>query len=122
MTAAPFFLTGGVTENKLALGRPLVGVVLLAGGPFIGLDFLDGGAELGGLALGGCFLPGAAFSVTFTGLTFTKPLLEEVLAKGVKAEDEATKKAKRKVRRILSRCFCSCGRDGATESLCRVHC
>ncbi len=104
---AALFLTGGVTENKLALGRPLVGVVLLAGGPFIGLD-LDGGAALGGLALGGCFLSGAAFSEAFTGLfALTKPLLKETLwerpalAKGAKAEDEAIKKAKRKVRRIF---------------------
>jgi hypothetical protein len=113
ITAAPF-LTGGVTENKLALGRPLVGVVLLAGGPFIGLD-LDGGAALGGLALGGCFLPGAAFSEALGLALVTKPLLEETLwerpasAIGAKAEDEAIKKAKRKVRRIFKGCFCSCG-------------
>jgi hypothetical protein len=77
ITAAPF-LSGGVTTNKLALGRPLVGVVLLAGGPFMGL-LLDGGAALGGLALGGSFLPGAVFSEAFTGLALTKPLLEETL-------------------------------------------
>ena len=93
--------------NKLALGRPLVGVVLLAGGPFMGL-LLDGGAALGGLALGGCFLvPGAVFSEAFTGLALTTPLLEETLwerpalAKGAKAEDEAIKRARMMERRIF---------------------
>jgi hypothetical protein len=107
-TAAPFLT--GVTVNKLALGRPFVGVVLLAGGPFVGLAF-DGGADLGGLALGGCFLPGAAFSEAFTGTALTALLtktlwVRRTLAKGVKAEDEAIKKEKRKKRRILKGCFC----------------
>jgi hypothetical protein len=119
ITAAPL-LTGGVTENKLALGRPFVGVVLLAGGPFIGLD-LDGGAALGGLALGGCFLPGAAFSEALGLALVTKPLLEDrlcerpALAKGAKAEDEAIKKAKRKVRRMFKGCFYSCEQLVKTE-------
>lgn len=120
MIAAPF-LSGGVTVKKLALGRPFVGVVLLAGGPFIGL-LLDGGAALGGLALGGAFLPGAAFSDTFTGLALTTDLLvptlweRPALAKGAKAEDEAIKKAKRRVRRILEVCFDCYEQDGKTES------